>query len=75
MDLYMPQQSKYSNEDFDALFSEIIGSLEKHKATPDLALMVLGNTVTNVLQHQVKPEFREEMAEKFCQVLLSSVKE
>ena len=75
MDLYMPQQSKYSNEEFDALFSDIIGSLEKHQATPDLSLMVLGDTVMNVLQHQVKPKFREEMTEKFCQVLLSSVKE
>lgn len=71
----MPQQSKYSGEDFDIIFQDIITVLEKHQPKPDLSLMVLGNTITHVLNHQVKPEIKREMAEKFCQVLLSSVKE
>lgn len=71
----MPQQSKHSNDDFDVLFNEIIGSLEKHQPRPDLSLMVLGNTVTHILRNQINPEIKDEMAEKFCQVLLSSVKE
>lgn len=70
----MPQQSKYSNEQFEALFNDILVALEKHKPSPDLAMMVLGNSLTHVLETQVKQEIRTEMAEKFCQVLLSSVK-
>jgi len=70
----MPQQSKYSNAQFEALFNDILISLEKHKPSPDLAMMVLGNSLTHVLETQVKQEIRTEMAEKFCQVLLSSVK-
>lgn len=71
----MPQQSKYSGDQFNELFQDIVGSLEKHQPSPDLSLMVLGNTVTHILQNQIKPEIRDDMAEKFCQVLLSSVKD
>ncbi|BDX06776.1 DUF1414 domain-containing protein [Planctobacterium marinum] len=70
----MPQQSKYSNEQFENLFQDIIVALEKHNPSPDLAMMVLGNSLTHVLTTQVAEDIRTEMAEKFCQVLLSSVK-
>ena len=70
----MPQQSKYTNAQFEKVFEEILITLEKHQPTPDLSLMVLGNTITHILQTQVNETMRQEMAEKFCQVLLSSVK-
>lgn len=70
----MPQQSKYSNEQFEALMSDIIAVLEKHQANRDFSLMVLGNVITNIFEHQVSPEQREELAKKFTDVLLKSIK-
>lgn len=37
----MPQQSRYSNAEFEALMNEIILTLEKNQADRDLSLMVL----------------------------------
>lgn len=71
----MPQQSKYTNEQFDQIFNEILLVLEKHQPSPDLSLMVLGNSVTHVLKNQMAAEMSQPMAEKFCQALLNSVKE
>lgn len=70
----MPQQSKYSNEQFEQLMQAFFVAIEEQKPTPDLTLMALGNTVTHVLENQVPANIRAEMAEKFCQVLLSSIK-
>ncbi|MFT6780054.1 MAG: hypothetical protein ACJAV1_004003, partial [Paraglaciecola sp.] len=47
----MPQQSKYSDSQFEAIMHDIIIALEKNKANRDLSLMVLGNIVTNIF-HQ-----------------------
>lgn len=69
----MPQQSKYSNAQFEALMTEVLTVLEKHEASADLSLMVLGNLTTNVLNNQIKGSVRVEMAEKFTEVLLKSV--
>ena len=69
----MPQQSKYSDQQFEALMTDIIAVLEREKAGRDLSLMVLGNIITRILQHQVGDEDRKEMAERFAQVLIKSV--
>ena len=70
----MPQQSKYSAEQFDSLTSDLIAVLEKHQASRDLSLMTLGNIITSIFQHQVEPSRRLQMAEQFTQILLKSVK-
>ncbi|MDN4503332.1 DUF1414 domain-containing protein [Alteromonadaceae bacterium BrNp21-10] len=70
----MPQQSKYSSEQFDSLTSDIIAVLEKHQANRDLSLMTLGNMITSIFNHQVEPSRRQQMAEQFTQILLKSVK-
>ncbi|MBC3764606.1 DUF1414 domain-containing protein [Neptunicella marina] len=70
----MPQQSKYTDSQFTALTHDIIDVLEKHQANRDLSLMVLGNILTNIFQHQVKPDNREQMVAQFTQVLIKSVK-
>lgn len=70
----MPQQSKYSNEQFEQLMQAFVVAIEEQQPSPDLALMALGNTVAHVLQNQIPDRLRNDMAEKFCQVLLSSVK-
>ncbi|WP_438865053.1 DUF1414 domain-containing protein [Neptunicella sp.] len=69
----MPQQSKYSDQQFELLTNDIIEALEKHQASRDLSIMVLGNIITNIFHHQVKPADRVQMAEQFTQVLLKSV--
>lgn len=69
----MPQQSKYSDQQFEALMARIIEVLEQEKTDRDLSLMVLGNVITRILQHQVREEDRQGMAERFAQILVKSV--
>ena len=69
----MPQQSRYSNEEFEALMNEVIFVLEKNEAKRDLSLMVLGNVLTHIFNQQVAPENREAMLEQFTSVLKKSV--
>jgi uncharacterized protein YejL (UPF0352 family) len=69
----MPQQSKYSDSQFEAIMHDIIIALEKNKANRDLSLMVLGNVVTSIFHQQVPENQRQQMAEQFTQVLLKSI--
>ncbi len=69
----MPQQSKYSDAQFEALMNDIIFALEKNQADRDLSLMALGNVITNIFSHQVNQSQREKMAQQFTQVLLKSI--
>ncbi len=70
----MPQNSRYSNTDFEALMNEVILTLEKQEADRDLSLMVLGNVITHILNTQVAEKDREAMATQFASVLVKSVK-
>lgn len=69
----MPQQSRYTNDQFEALMNDVILTLEKNEADRDLSLMVLGNVITHILNTQVTPENRETMADQFANVLKKSV--
>ena len=69
----MPQNSKYSDTQFENVMHDIIIALEKHQASRDLSLMVLGNVITNIFMQQVNASQRSEMADKFTQVLLKSI--
>lgn len=69
----MPQQSKYSDAQFEAIMNDVVFALEKHQANRDLSLMVLGNVITNIFAHQVNEQSREKMAKQFTQVLLKSI--
>ena len=68
----MPIISKYSQDRQDALTDELLAVLEQHQAPADLALMALGNTVNNVLDQQVAPAKRRQLAEQFAKILLQS---
>ncbi|WP_420936002.1 DUF1414 domain-containing protein [Alteromonas sp. A081] len=70
----MPQNSRYSNDEFEALMNKVILTLEESGANRDLSLMVLGNVITHILNTQVKKESREVMASQFADVLKKSVK-
>lgn len=69
----MPQQSKYSDAEFDTLTHELLLVLEKHQANRDLSLMVLGNLISNIFNQQIAPAQREQMAAQFTQVLHKSI--
>lgn len=69
----MPQQSKYSDKQFEQLSNDLIAVLEKHQAGRDLSLMALGNIITNIFHHQTDAAHRRQMAEKFTEILLKSV--
>ncbi|MFC4699166.1 DUF1414 domain-containing protein [Glaciecola siphonariae] len=71
----MPIQSKYSNEEFEALMQDIFVAIEKNKADRDLAVMALGNTLATIFTSQVKAADREVMVEQFCKVLKKSTTE
>lgn len=70
----MPQSSRYSDEQVEQLLSDLVNILEKHRAPTDLALMVLGNMVTNLLNTSVAPAQRQMLARSFAEALRSSVK-
>ena len=69
----MPQQSKYSDSQFEKVMHDIIVALENNQADRDLSLMALGNVITRIFQNQVNDAQREKMAEQFTQVLLKSI--
>lgn len=69
----MPQQSKYSDHQYEQIMQQVIAVLEDNQSSPDLSLMVLGNIVSNILQLQIPAPQRSQMAEKFTQVLLKSI--
>jgi len=46
----MPQQSRYSNDEFETLMNNVILTLEEGGANRDLSLMVLGNVITHIFK-------------------------
>ncbi|MCG9697092.1 YejL family protein [Shewanella sp. Isolate11] len=70
----MAIQSKYSNEQVEAIIAEMLAVLDKHQAPTDLGLMVLGNCVTDLLTRRVPEAARCQVAEQFAKALTQSVK-
>lgn len=69
----MPQTSRYSDERVEALLTELVEVLEKHKAPTDLSLMVLGNMVTHLINTNVSAAQRQLLARSFADALQASV--
>ncbi|BDY05504.1 DUF1414 domain-containing protein [Ferrimonas sp. YFM] len=65
--------SKYSNDQVEKLLNELLVVLEKNQTPTDLALMVLGNCATDIINRDVAPGARKRLAEQFGQALLASV--
>lgn len=68
----MPIVSKYSNERVEKIIQNLLDVLVKEEATPDLALMCLGNTLTNVIS-QVPESKRVDVVNNFVVALKKSV--
>lgn len=65
--------SKYTTEQIEQMLKEVVSVLDQHKAPTDLALMVLGNATTALLNSRVAPSQRESLAKSFSQALVNSV--
>ena len=70
--IIMPIVSKYSNERVEKIIQDLLDVLVKEKATPDLALMCLGNAVTNIIE-QVPESKRVAVVDNFTKALKQSV--
>ncbi|WP_115718585.1 YejL family protein [Gallaecimonas mangrovi] len=69
----MPFQSKYNPEQITELSSDILDLLTKEKAPVDLALMVLGNVLSNVVNDNVPANQRANLVKQFAKTLEQSV--
>lgn len=71
----MINNSKYQHQHLDTLLSDLIITFEKHQAPVDLALMALGNMVTNILVNNIpNPDTRDILAESFSNALKDALK-
>jgi len=71
----MPIVSKYSNERVEKIIQDLFDVLINEAATPDLALMCLGNTVTEVINKQVPEKQRAAVVANFTKALLQTVEQ
>ena len=69
----MPIVSKYDVETQQQLLEAVLNVLEEHQTPADLALMTLGNAVSNVISARYKPKDAYKVAEQFGKVLLQSM--
>ncbi|GLX80350.1 UPF0352 protein [Thalassotalea insulae] len=70
----MPIVSKYSNERVEKINQELLNVLVSAQATPDLALMCLGNTITDILTNEIPVKKRAAIVENFTNALKQSIK-
>ena len=70
----MAIQSKYQDKQIDAILNDMIAVLEKHQASLDLSLIVLGNMTTNLLTGSVGKQQQQVLAQAFADALLNSIK-
>ena len=69
----MPIVSKYSNERVEKIIKDLHNVLVKESATPDLALMCLGNTLTEIIINNIPEEQREAIVDNFAGALKQSI--
>lgn len=68
----MPIVSKYSNERVEKIIQELMDVLVNEEATTDLALMCLGNTITNVIC-KVPADKQNAIVDNFTRALNQSI--
>lgn len=70
----MPIMSKYSNQKIEKILNEVLDVLRKNEVSLDLALMILGNSTTHIINNDVPAEKRTEIADKFTKAFNASIK-
>jgi len=68
----MPIVSKYSNERVEKIIQELMDVLVNESATTDLALMCLGNTITNVI-NKIPADQQSAIVDNFSRALKQSI--
>lgn len=69
----MPIVSKYSNERVEKIIKDLLDVLVNESATPDLALMCLGNTLTEIIVNNVSKEEQGPLIDNFTKALKQSI--
>lgn len=70
----MPIISKYSNEEINNLVDDLLTLVQEKNVPVDLALIALGNTVSNVIDSNVPQQQKQAIAQSFSDALMSSLK-
>ena len=70
----MPIISKYSSQQIETILNEVMDVLHKNDVSVDLSLMILGNSITHIINSQVPVNKRAEISEKFTKALSASIK-
>ncbi|TCK01475.1 hypothetical protein EV694_0086 [Volucribacter psittacicida] len=69
----MAKTSKYTDQQINPILAEMIAVLEKHQASVDLSLVLLGNMTSNLLINNMGEKQRVALAQAFAKALLDSV--
>ena len=70
----MPIVSKYSNERVEKIIQDLHNVLVNESATPDLALMCLGNTLTEIISNNIAKDKQAAIVDNFTNALKQSIK-
>lgn len=69
----MPIISKYSSQQIETILDEVMDVLHKNDVSVDLSLMILGNSITHIINSQVPVHKRTEISQKFVKALSASI--
>ncbi len=69
----MPIISKYSNQQIETVLDQVMDVLHNNDVSVDLSLMVLGNSITHILNNEVPASQRDEISKKFISALSASI--
>lgn len=70
----MATQSKFKDSEVNTILNEMVEVLERHQASRDLSLIVLGNMTTHLLNSSFGHQQRQALAKAFSDALLNSVR-
>jgi len=69
----MPIISKYSSQQIETILNDVMDVLHKNDVSVDLSLMILGNSITHIINTQVPVNKRTEISHKFVKALSASI--
>lgn len=69
----MPIKSKYSSQKIETILDQVMEVLHNNDVSVDLSLMVLGNSITHVINSQVPTSQRKKISDKFVKALSASI--
>jgi len=69
----MPIISKYSSQKIENILNEVLAVLHKNDVSVDLSLMILGNSITHIINSDVPMGKRAQLSEKFINAFNASI--